>query len=189
MALCILDVLDYFNLVKKKVVIQMKSIKKLIIASALSMMAASCYAGAGSFLPNTEQQKSVDINFAAPDHLTVSLDQAPGLMAGMSHSGMDIAKLTVDSTSIKEYGVRGISSAVLDSYGITWKITGKNSGKSIVVGFPSQRLANSHGPEMWKGLGWYTFDTNTSLDIVTMADQDISPDTYPLTVDVVGYQP
>ncbi|EHM1578092.1 pilus assembly protein, partial [Salmonella enterica subsp. enterica serovar Typhimurium] len=26
-------------------VIQMKSIKKLIIASALSMMAASCYAG------------------------------------------------------------------------------------------------------------------------------------------------
>ncbi|EAW5241435.1 pilus assembly protein, partial [Salmonella enterica] len=38
-------------------VIQMKSIKKLIIASALSMMAASCYAS--SFLPNTEQEKSV----------------------------------------------------------------------------------------------------------------------------------
>ncbi|EIQ3248932.1 pilus assembly protein, partial [Salmonella enterica] len=32
-------------------VIQMKSIKKLIIASALSMMAASCYAG--SLVPNT----------------------------------------------------------------------------------------------------------------------------------------
>ncbi|EAO3263471.1 pilus assembly protein [Salmonella enterica] len=167
----------------------MKSIKQLIIASTLSMMAASCYADAGSFLPHTEQKKSVDISFAAPEHLTISLDQAPGLLAGMSPSGMDIAKLTVDSASIKEYGVRGVSSSVLDSYGVSWKITGKNSGKSIVVGFPSQSLSNSHGPEMWNGVGWYTFDTNTSLDIVTMADQDISPDTYPLTVDVVGYQP
>ncbi|MEA7604784.1 hypothetical protein ONJ17_26875, partial [Salmonella enterica subsp. enterica serovar Agona] len=40
----------------------------------------SCYAG--SFLPNTVQEKSVDINFAAPEHLTVSLDQVPGLIAG-----------------------------------------------------------------------------------------------------------
>ncbi|WP_404947356.1 hypothetical protein ACI1MS_01935 [Salmonella enterica subsp. enterica serovar Enteritidis] len=48
MTLFILDVLGDFE----KVVIQMKSIKKLIIASALSMMAASCYAS--SFLPNTE---------------------------------------------------------------------------------------------------------------------------------------
>lgn len=83
----------------------MKSIKKLIIASALSMMAASCYAG--SFLPNTEQEKSVDISFAAPEHLTISLDQAPGLIAGTSHIDTVVAKLTVNSTSIKEYGVRG----------------------------------------------------------------------------------
>lgn len=48
----------------------MKSIKKLIIASALSMMAASCYA---SVVPNTEQQKSVNVSFAAPEHLTISL--------------------------------------------------------------------------------------------------------------------
>lgn len=79
--------------------------KKLIIASALSMMAASCYAG--SFLPNTVQEKSVDINFAAPEHLTVSLDQVPGLIAGDEPTGTAIAKLTVDSTSVKEFGARG----------------------------------------------------------------------------------
>lgn len=58
----------------------MKSIKKLIIASALSMMAASCYAG--SFLPNSEQQKSVDIVFSSPQDLTVSLIPVSGLKAG-----------------------------------------------------------------------------------------------------------
>lgn len=83
----------------------MKSIKKLIIASALSMMAASCYAG--SFLPNTEQEKSVDISFAAPEHLTISLEQTPGLIAGTGKPDTVVAKLTVNSTSIKEYGVRG----------------------------------------------------------------------------------
>lgn len=85
----------------------MKSIKKLIIASALSMMAASCYAG--SFLPNTVQEKSVDINFAAPEHLTVSLDQVPGLIAGDEPTGTAIAKLTVDSTSVKEFGAVGLA--------------------------------------------------------------------------------
>ncbi|PAP18019.1 pilus assembly protein, partial [Salmonella enterica subsp. enterica serovar Virchow] len=58
----------------------MKSIKKLIIASALSMMAASCFAG--SFLPNTLLEKPADFILAAPEHLTVSLDQVPGLIAG-----------------------------------------------------------------------------------------------------------
>lgn len=187
MVLCILDVLDYFNLVKKKVVIQMKSIKKLIIASALSMMAASCYAA--GFLPDTEQQKSVDISFAAPEHLTISFDQVPGLIAGGSRSGMGIAKLTVDSTSIKEYGVRGVSSTLMDGSGSAWKVTGKNSGKSLVVGFSNENMANTHGSQTWNGVSWYTFDTNVPLNIVTMMDQDISPDTYPLTVDVVGYQP
>ncbi|EKD8787812.1 pilus assembly protein, partial [Salmonella enterica] len=34
-----------------------------------------------------------------------------------------------------------------------------------------------------------TFDTNAPLDIVTIGAQNIPPDTYPITVDVVGYQP
>ncbi|EAA1855667.1 TPA: pilus assembly protein [Salmonella enterica subsp. enterica serovar Chester] len=164
----------------------MKSMKKLIIASALSMMAASCYA---SVVPNTEQQKSVNVSFAAPEHLTVSLDQMPGLMAGKNDNDMDIAKLTVDSTSIKEFGVRGISGSQMNNASSTWKITGKNGGNPIVVSFSSNDIAKSHVPLMWNGREWTTFDTNVPVDIVVIAGQDISPDTYPLTVDVVGYQP
>ncbi|EAR9141818.1 pilus assembly protein [Salmonella enterica subsp. enterica serovar Oranienburg] len=165
----------------------MKSIKKLIIASALSMMTASCYAG--SFLPNTEQQKSVDINFAAPDHLTVSLDQVPDLIAGTVPSQTAIAKLTVDSTSIKEFGARGVSGSLMDSSGSAWKITGKNSGKSLTVGFSAKSMNNSHGPQMWNGRNWLAFDTNVPLDIIMIGAQEVPPDTYPMTVDVVGYQP
>lgn len=164
----------------------MKSIKKLIIASALSMMAASCYA---SVVPNTEQQKSVNVSFAAPEHLTISLDQMPGLMAGKNDNDMDIAKLTVDSTSIKEFGVRGISGTQMNNTSSTWKITGKNGGNPIMVSFSSNDIAKSHVPLMWNGREWTTFDTNVPVDIVVIAGQDISPDTYPLTVDVVGYQP
>ncbi|EAA7351212.1 pilus assembly protein [Salmonella enterica subsp. enterica] len=164
----------------------MKSIKKLIIASALSMMAASCYAG--SFLPNTEQEKSVDISFAAPEHLTISLDQAPGLIAGMDHVNTVVAKLTVNSTSIKEYGVRGVSSSMLNDLGSMWNITGKNSGNTVAVGFSDKSLVNSQGPQTWNGRDWFTFDTNVPLYITTMGEQNISPDTYPLTLDVVGYQ-
>ncbi|EBX7444295.1 pilus assembly protein [Salmonella enterica] len=164
----------------------MKSMKKLIIASALSMMAASCYA---SVVPNTEQQKSVNVSFAAPEHLTISLDQMPGLMAGKNDNDMDIAKLTVDSTSIKEFGVRGISGSQMNNASSTWKITGKNGGNPIVVSFSSNDIAKSHVPLMWNGREWTTFDTNVPVDIVVIAGQDISPDTYPLTVDVVGYQP
>ncbi|EAA8239230.1 pilus assembly protein [Salmonella enterica] len=164
----------------------MKSIKKLIIASALSMMAASCYA---SVVPNTEQQKSVNVSFAAPEHLTISFDQVPGLVAGKAHDGMDIAKLTVNSTSIKEFGVRPIASTLLDSSGSAWKVDGKNTGNQITVGYSNNNMGRTHGPMMWNGRSWFTFDTNAPLDIVVMGDQDISPDTYPLTVDVVGYQP
>ncbi|ECA9248404.1 pilus assembly protein [Salmonella enterica] len=163
----------------------MKSIKKLIIASALSMMAASCYAA--GFLPGTEQQTSVDISFGAPENLTVSLEQVPGLMAGRGHDGMDIAKLTVSSASIKEFGVRGVASPILGSAGHAWKITGRNSGKSIVVGF-SPNIATARGPEMWNGETWSTFDTDTPVNIITIGDQNIPPDTYPLTLDVVGYR-
>ncbi|ENX5129122.1 pilus assembly protein [Salmonella enterica] len=165
----------------------MKSMKKLIIASALSMMAASCYAG--SFLPNTEQQKSVDISFAAPENLTISLDQAPGLIAGTGHPDTAVAKLTVNSTSIKEYGVRGVSSSMLNDLGSMWNITGKNSGDTVAVGFSAKSLNDSHTPQTWNGLRWYTFDINDPVNIVLVRDQNISPDTYPLTVDVVGYQP
>lgn len=40
----------------------MKNIKDLIIASALSIMAASCYAG--SLVPNTSTGVSADVNYS-----------------------------------------------------------------------------------------------------------------------------
>ncbi|MBJ3761007.1 pilus assembly protein [Salmonella enterica subsp. enterica serovar Corvallis] len=163
----------------------MKSIKKLIIASALSMMAASCYA---SVVPNTEQQKSVNVSFAAPEHLTISLDQMPGLMAGKNDNDMDIAKLTVDSTSVKEFGARGGAGVIMDNAGIVWRIAGKNSGNSITVGLSPKDVAKSQGRQTWNGREWITFDTNVPLYITTIGEQNISPDTYPLTLDVVGYQ-
>lgn len=144
----------------------MKSIKKLIIASALSMMAASCYAG--SFLPNTMQEKSVDINFAAPEHLTVSLDQVPGLIAGDEPTGTAIAKLTVDSTSVKEFGARGASGVMMDNAGIVWRIAGKNSGNSLTVGLSPKAVTNSRGRQTWNGREWITFDTNVPLYITTV---------------------
>lgn len=48
----------------------MKNIKKLIIASVLSMITASCYAG--SIVVGSEQQSSVDIGFASPQQLSVT---------------------------------------------------------------------------------------------------------------------
>ncbi|MGK7388689.1 pilus assembly protein, partial [Salmonella enterica] len=68
-------------------------------------------------MPNTELQISVDICFAAPEQLTISFDQMPGLMAGKNAKDMDIAKLTVDATSIKEFGVRGISGTLMNGAG------------------------------------------------------------------------
>lgn len=47
----------------------MNKAKKLIIASVLSMMTASCYAG--SIVAGSEQQSSVDIGFISPQLLSV----------------------------------------------------------------------------------------------------------------------
>lgn len=55
----------------------MKNTKKLIIASVLSMMTASCYAG--SIVVGSEQQSSVDIGFASPQQLSVTFAPVAGL--------------------------------------------------------------------------------------------------------------
>lgn len=59
----------------------MKNIKKLIIASVLSMITASCYAG--SIVVGSEQQSSVDIGFASPQQLSVTFAPVAGLKAGV----------------------------------------------------------------------------------------------------------
>lgn len=58
----------------------MKNIKKLIIASVLSMITASCYAG--SIVVGSEQQSSVDIGFASPQQLSVTFAPSSGGLKG-----------------------------------------------------------------------------------------------------------
>ncbi|EHF1699856.1 Saf-pilin pilus formation protein SafA, partial [Salmonella enterica subsp. enterica serovar Newport] len=82
----------------------MKSIKKLIIASALSMMAAGCYAG--SIVPNTNTAVSADISFSNPGQLQAQLTPMSGLVAGPHRDGETIAILSA-SGSNKQYVVTG----------------------------------------------------------------------------------
>lgn len=82
----------------------MKNIKDLIIASALSIMAASCYAG--SLVPNTSTGVSADVSFSNLGQLQAQLTPVAGLMAGQHGNGDVIAQLKV-SGSIKQFAVTG----------------------------------------------------------------------------------
>ncbi|EMW9642878.1 hypothetical protein V5Y76_002937 [Salmonella enterica] len=82
----------------------MKNIKKLIIASVLSMITASCYAG--SIVVGSEQQSSVDIGFASPQQLSVTFAPVAGLydindklgvkLAGDQNVPADVFPMTVN---------------------------------------------------------------------------------------------
>ncbi|HAS9557358.1 TPA: pilus assembly protein, partial [Salmonella enterica subsp. enterica serovar Typhimurium] len=90
----------------------------------------------------------------------------------------------------KEFGVRGISNNVVDITGTAWRVAGKNTGKEIGVGLSSDSLRRSDSTEKWNGVNWMTFNSNDTLDIVlTGPAQNVTADTYPITLDVVGYQP
>ncbi|MGG5967096.1 hypothetical protein ACQSCU_09205 [Salmonella enterica] len=76
----------------------MNKAKKSIIASVLSMMTASCYAG--SIVAGSEQRSSVDIGFISPQLLSVTFAQVPNLAAGRfkgndcKHSGISSLKVS-----------------------------------------------------------------------------------------------
>ncbi|MCF1782678.1 Saf-pilin pilus formation protein SafA, partial [Salmonella enterica subsp. enterica serovar Anatum] len=82
----------------------MRNVKNLIIASALSIMAASCYAG--SLVSNTSTSVSADVNFSNPGQLQAQLTPVSGLMAGSHKDGDTIAILSA-SGSNKQYVVTG----------------------------------------------------------------------------------
>ncbi|EBK4540704.1 Saf-pilin pilus formation protein SafA, partial [Salmonella enterica] len=111
----------------------MKSIKKLIIASALSMMAASCYAG--SLVPNTSTGVSADVNFSNPGQLQAQLTPVSGLVAGPHKGDEAIATLSVSGSS-KQYVVTGDYSKpeTVGNNSDVWTVTGK-SGNTIKVTF------------------------------------------------------
>lgn len=186
MALCILDVLDYFNLVKKKVVIQMKSIKKLIIASALSMMAASCYAG--SLVPNTSTGVSADVNFSNPGQLQAHLTPVSGLVAG-SHKGDEaIATLSVSGSS-KQYVVTGDYSKpeTVGNGSDVWTVTGK-SGNTIKVTFGGVACVNKGSLVDGASHKWWVYNMTDKVAVKLSGSQTVKADTYPVTLHIAEYQ-
>lgn len=186
MVLCILDVLDYFNLVKKKVVIQMKSIKKLIIASALSMMAASCYAG--SLVPNTSTGVSADVNFSNPGQLQAQLTPVSGLVAGPHKGDEAIATLSVSGSS-KQYAVTGDYSKpeTVGNNSDVWTVTGK-SGNTIKVTFGGVACANKGSLVDGASHKWWVYNMTDRIAVKLSGSQTVKADTYPVTLHIAEYQ-
>lgn len=186
MVLCILDVLDYFNLVKKKVVIQMKSIKKLIIASALSMMAASCYAG--SLVPNTSTGVSADVNFSNPGQLQAQLTPVSGLVAGPHKGDEAIATLSVSGSS-KQYVVTGDYSKpeTVGNNSDVWTVTGK-SGNTIKVTFGGVACANKGSLVDGASHKWWVYNMTDKIAVKLSGSQTVKADTYPVTLYIAEYQ-
>ncbi|ETE44811.1 Saf-pilin pilus formation protein SafA [Salmonella sp. C3214] len=186
MVLCILDVLDYFNLVKKKVVIQMKSIKKLIIASALSMMAASCYAG--SLVPNTSTGVSADVNFSNPGQLQAQLTPVSGLVAGPHKGDEAIATLSVSGSS-KQYVVTGDYSKpeTVGNNSDVWTVTGK-SGNTIKVTFGGVACANKGSLVDGASHKWWVYNMTDKIAVKLSGSQTVKADTYPVTLHIAEYQ-
>lgn len=186
MVLCILDVLDYFNLVKKKVVIQMKSIKKLIIASALSMMAASCYAG--SLVPNTSTGVSADVNFSNPGQLQAQLTPVSGLVAGPHKGDEAIATLSVSGSS-KQYVVTGDYSKpeTVGNNSDVWTVTGK-SGNTIKVTFGGIACANKGSLVDGASHKWWVYNMTDKIAVKLSGSQTVKADTYPVTLHIAEYQ-
>lgn len=186
MVLCILDVLDYFNLVKKKVVIQMKSIKKLIIASALSMMAASCYAG--SLVPNTSTGVSADVNFSNPGQLQAQLTPVSGLVAGPHKGDEAIATLSVSGSS-KQYVVTGDYSKpeTVGNNSDVWTVTGK-SGNTIKVTFGGVACANKGSLVDGASHKWWVYNMTDKIAVKLSGSQTVRADTYPVTLHIAEYQ-
>lgn len=184
-ALSILDGLDYFNLVKK-VIIQMGNIKKLIIASALSMMAAGCYAG--SIVPNTNTAVSADISFSDPGQLQAQLAPVSGLMAGSHKDGDTIAILSA-SGSNKQYVVTGDYSKpeTVGSNSDVWTVIGK-SGNTIKVTFGGIACTTKGSLVDGASHKWWIYDMTDRVAVKLSGAQTVKADTYPVTLNVAAYQ-
>lgn len=111
----------------------MKNIKDLIIASALSIMAAGCYAG--SLVPNTSTGVSADVNFSNPGQLQAQLTPVSGLVAGPYKGDEAIAILSASGSS-KQYVVTGDYSKpeTVGNNSDVWTVIGK-SGNTIKITF------------------------------------------------------
>lgn len=162
----------------------MKIAKKLIIASTLSMIAASCYAGTlGS---NTSV--SADVSFSAPGQLNTRLTPVNGLQAGPHQAGENIAVLTVNG-SAKQYAVTGDYSRpeVVGNQSDTWKVQGKN-GNVITVTFGGDGCAYKDSLTDAASHKWWVYNISDKVDVRLASSQEVKADTYPVTINVASYQ-
>ncbi|AZT34265.1 hypothetical protein JG320_003055 [Salmonella enterica subsp. enterica serovar Stanleyville] len=163
----------------------MKSAKKLIIASVLSMMTASCYAG--SIVAGTEQPISADIAFVSPQQLSVTFAQVPNLTAGAFKANSEIATIAVSSPSAKQFAIAADFNGANLYNGDTWTIYGKNTGKGIIVYFYGE-VAKPQGSISYNGHQWFIYNINDKLAIKLVGDKTIPADVFPMTVNIAAYQ-
>ncbi|ENQ3251961.1 Saf-pilin pilus formation protein SafA [Salmonella enterica] len=164
----------------------MGNIKKLIIASALSMMAAGCYAG--SIVPNTNTAVSADISFSDPGQLQAQLAPVSGLVAG-PHKGDDAIAMLLVSGSSKQYAVTGDYSKpeVVGNDSDVWTVTGK-SGNTIKVTFGGVGCANKGSLVDGASHKWWVYDMADKVAVKLSGAQTVKADTYPVTLNVAAYQ-
>ncbi|EKG0705900.1 Saf-pilin pilus formation protein SafA [Salmonella enterica] len=169
----------------------MKNIKNLIIASALSIMAASCYAG--SLVPNTSTGVSADVNFSNLGQLQAQLTPVSGLVAG-PHKGDEAIAMLLVSGSSKQYAVTGDYSKpeVVGNDSDVWTVTGK-SGNTIKVTFGGVGCANKgslNKGSLVDGAShkWWVYDMADKVAVKLSGSQTVKADTYPVTLHIAEYQ-
>ncbi|EDW6278852.1 hypothetical protein ZI59_002371 [Salmonella enterica subsp. enterica] len=163
----------------------MKNVKKLIIASVLSMITASCYAG--SIVVGSGQQISADIAFVSPQQLNVTFAPVPGLKAGVIKTNTDIATIAVSSIAAKQFAIAADFNAKDLRNGDTWTLHGKNTGKGIKVYFYGE-TTSPKGSVNYNGHQWIIYDINDELGVKLAGEQNIAADIYPMTVNIAAYQ-
>lgn len=163
----------------------MKNVKKLIIASVLSMITASCYAG--SIVVGSEQQISADIAFVSPQQLNVTFAPVSGLKAGVIKTNTDIATIAVSSIAAKQFAIAADFNAKDLRNGDTWTLHGKNTGRGIKVYFYGE-TTSPKGSVNYNGHQWIIYDINDKLGVKLAGEQNIAADIYPMTVNIAAYQ-
>lgn len=164
----------------------MKNVKNLIIASALSIMAASCYAG--SLVPNTSTGVSADVNFSNPGQLHAQLTPVSGLVAG-PHKGDEAIAILSASGSSKQYVVTGDYSKpeTVGNDSDVWTVTGK-SGNTMTVSFQGSKWTSKGSLVDGAAHKWWIYNMGDGINVVLSGAQTVNADIYPVTLNVAAYQ-
>lgn len=164
----------------------MKNIKDLIIASALSIMAAGCYAG--SLVPNTSTGVSADVNFSNPGQLQAQLTPVSGLVAG-PHKGDEAIAILSASGSSKQYVVTGDYSKpeTVGNDSDVWTVIGKG-GNTIKITFGGVACGSKGSLVDGASHKWWIYNMTDKVAVKLFGSQTVKADTYPVTIHIAEYQ-